>query len=293
MSNAYATPTELKAAIPDGVRSTVTKYDALMLRLLSGVSRWIDRELKRVFYPTVATKKFFGSGTCYQRVPDLLSVTTIEYSLDYGATYTALTSNDYILTVEYDENSLESYTVIMLDQTSTALAAWPNTQRGVRITGVWGYAENRDAAFESANDVVKNTTQISASDTSLKVADVDGLDIYGALVRFQGGQILKIGSEYLETGLTIDTSANTIVVSRGRNGSTAAIHLADVPIYVWRAPEPVRDAVIIQAVRQMERGFQGFGDARSQPDVGQMFWFKSLDPEAVAKLATYRNLSIP
>jgi len=49
-------------------------------------------------------------------------------------------------------------------------------------------------------------------------------------------------------------------------------------------------ACIIQCLRQMERGFQGYQDARSTPDVGQMFWFKSLDPEARAKLEHYLNL---
>ena len=133
----------------------------------------------------------------------------------------------------------------------------------------------------------------SAGGTSLTVNDVDGLDIYGVLARFQGGQILKIESEYVETSLTISTTDNTIGLSRGRNGTTDAAHAQNTAISVWRPPEPIREAVIIQAVRQLERGFQGFGDARSQPDVGQMFWFKQIDPEAAAKIGTYRNLEIP
>jgi hypothetical protein len=30
----------------------------------------------------------------------------------------------------------------------------------------------------------------------------------------------------------------------------------------------------------MQRGFQGFGDARAQPEVGQLFFIKRLDPQA-------------
>jgi len=60
---------------------------------------------------------------------------------------------------------------------------------------------------------------------------------------------------------------------------------------VWRPPEAVRRATVIQAARQMERGFQGFGDARAQPEVGQLFFLKQIDPEAQALLAPYRMVT--
>lgn len=286
MPNLYATPVELKAAIPDGVRSSVTKYDALMLSLLSEVSRWIDRECKRVFYPSVATRYFNGSGWPVLWVPDLLSITNVYYSDDDGATYTALTTNDYYATVAGDYNSPKSYTQLIINRNSATLSCWPTGQRSIKIVGVWGYADDRDNVWQSTGDTVQNNP-LASGGTSLTVSDVDGYDIYGALVRFQGGQVLKIESEYLETSLTISTGSNTIGITRGVNGSTAAAHNQNTAISVWRAPEPVRDACIIQAVRQMERGFQGFGDGRATPETGGMFWFKSLDPEAARKLQHY------
>ncbi len=60
-----------------------------------------------------------------------------------------------------------------------------------------------------------------------------------------------------------------------------------------KPPEPVKAAAVIQVLRHVERGFQGFGDARANPDVGQMFFFKQIDPEAAAKLAPYRMMEIP
>ena len=286
MPNLYATPTELKATVPDGIRSSVTKYDALMLSLLSEVSRWIDRECKRTFYPELRTRYFNGSGRCEMWVPDLISITSISYSDDDGATYTALTTDDYIATVAGDYNSTKSYTYLIISRNSTTLSYWPTGQRSIKIVGVWGYADDRDNVWQSTGDTVQNNP-LASGGTSLTVSDVDGLDIYGALARFQGGQVLKIESEYLETGLTINTSSNTINITRGTNGSTAAAHVQNTAISVWRAPEPVRDACIIQAVRQMERGFQGFGDGRATPETGGMFWFKSLDPEAARKLQHY------
>lgn len=292
MPNLYATAAELKLAVPDGIRSTVSKYDTLLTRLASGVSRWVDNECKRVFFPALAVRKFSGSGNNKLWVPDLISITAVEYSDDDGLTYTALTAGDYVATVAGDYNSPKSYTLLEIDYNSATLSAWPRGQRSIRITGIWGYADDRDHVWDDTGDTVQNNP-LAAGGVSLIVNDVDGLDLYGVLARFQGGQILKIESEYIETSLAINTTANTIGVTRARNGTIDAAHAQNVAISVWRPPEPVREAVIIQAVRQMERGFQGFGDARSQPDVGQMFWFKQIDPEAASKLGPYRNPEIP
>ena len=292
MPNLYATSAELRLAVPDGIRASVTKYDTLLTRLASGVSRWIDNECKRVFYPSLATRYFDGGGRAGLWVPDLLSITSISYSDDDGDTYTALVAADYIATVAGDYNSLKSYTKLIISRLSDTLSVWPLGQRSVKIVGVWGYADDRDRVWDDTGDTVENNP-LTAGGTSLTVNDVDGLDIYGVLARFQGGQLLRIESEYIETSLTISTTANTIGITRGRNGTTDAAHVVNTAISVWRPPEPIREAVIIQAVRQMERGFQGFGDARANPDVGQMFWFKQIDPEAAAKIGTYRNLEIP
>ena len=51
-------------------------------------------------------------------------------------------------------------------------------------------------------------------------------------------------------------------------------------------------AAIIQAVRQMERGFQGFGDARATPEIGQLFFIKAMDPEAASLLVPYRKIAV-
>lgn len=286
MPNLYATPAEVKAQIPDAIRAAVTKYDQTLVNLLSQVSRWIDEECKRVFYPTLATRRFWGSGTRELWVPDLFSITSVEISWDYGNTYTALSADDYIATVAGDENNPRSWTLLLVNWNSQALSYWPTGQRAVRIVGGWGRTDNRDRAWQSTGDTVQDDPLTSGASV-LTVGDVDGLDIYGALARFQGGQLLQIGSEYLETSLAIDTDAQTIGVTRGCNGSTAAEHAKDTAIGVWRAPEPVRDACIIQTVRQLMRGMQGFSDARAQPDVGQMFWFKAFDPEAARKLQDY------
>ena len=292
MPNLYATPAELKAALPDGFRSTTTKYDPLLNRLAGGVSRWIDRECKRVFYPSLATRYYNGDGSPELWIDDLLSITSISYSFDYGATYTALTTADYIATVGGDYNRPESTTKLILNRNSTALSTWPRSQRGVRIVGTWGYSDDAVNAFEDTGDTVEDNP-LTAAATLLTVNDIDALDPYGAYSRIQAGHLLRIESEYIETALTVNVAANTVGLVRGRNGTAAAAHAQNTVIYVWRIPEPVKDAAVIQAVRQMERGFQGFGDARAQPEISQIFFFKQIDPEAASKLSTYRRVEFP
>jgi hypothetical protein len=288
MPNLYLSLGELKATAPDSLQPTVTKYDAQLLRLLDMCSRWVDNWCRRVFYPSQATRFFNGSGRGAQWVDDLLTITSVHTSDDDGQTYSTLDPGDYIASEGGEFNSSGSYSQLVLNANGT-LAAWPCGQRSVKVIGVWAYADNRSLAWQSTGDTVEDNP-LTAAATSLKVNDVDGLDLFGAPGRFQAGQLLRIGDEYVETALPFNLNAETLGIVRACNGSAAAEHLQNVAIDVWRPPAPVQQAVAIQAFRQLQRGLQGFGDARSQPDIGQMFFLKSLDPEALALLAPYRWL---
>lgn len=296
MPNLYVTPLELKAAMPDAFRATTIKYDAIIMRLAGEVSRWIEQECKRSFYPTLATRYFSGSGAVRMLIPDLVSVTSISTSADYGLTYTALTASDYYGIVygdgQGDYNGVKSYNALEVNLNSTTLGYWPRGQRMIKIVGVWGYTDDRDNCFQLSGDTVQDNP-LSSSAVTLTVSDVDAKDSYGAFERIQAGNLLRAETEYIETALTANVSANTIGVLRGRNGSTAAAHVQGTALYVWRVPEPVKQAAVIQATRELQRGLQGFGDARANPELGELIFFKSIDPEAAAKLAPYRRLEIP
>lgn len=267
MPNLYATVAEVKASGAQPTRQTQDDYDSVLTRLIGNVSRWFDGYCKRVFFPTVAVRYFSGPGStgspCALRVPDLVSITEVAISYDDGQTYTALTTNDYYATVAGDYNSPQSYDLLAINRNSATLSYWPRGQRSIRITGTWGFCDDRDAAFVSTGDTVENNP-LAADGTSLTVNDVDGLDIYGLLPRFSAGQVLKIGSELIETALPISTVGNTIGLVRGVNGSTAAAHNQNVAISVWRPPAPVQEAAAIQVVRQLMRGLQGFGEGTTR-----------------------------
>jgi len=282
MANSYATPTEIKAALPDAMRASTTKYDAVLARLAAEVSRYVDNHCHRPFYPALATRYFYGRAQTWLRVPDLLSIVSVSVSDDGGLTYTALAGTDYFGSVEGDVNSPKSYTHLHGDLNGD-YSTWPTGQKSVKVVGVWGYTDDRATCWEDSLDTVENNP-LASGGTSVTVNDDDGPDLWGVIPRFASGQLARIESEYVEITAA---GANSLTVARGRNGTTAAAHAQNVGIDLWRPPEPVKQAVIIQLARGFERAQQGFGDARANPELSQTIWTRALDPDVVSKLAQY------
>jgi len=294
MANAYITDQEVYDALPDGIRPSTTKYDSLVLQLCERVSRAIDRHCKTHFYPILKERYFDGSGTSEMWIPDLLGleeVTSIAVSNDNGVNYTALAATDYYLTRAGDYNTLWAYNKLVVNISTGNYSFFYGGQRSIRIKGTWCTHDNRAEAWEDSLDEVENAPSIAAAVTALTVNDVDGPTGWGYSPRFAVGNIIRMKTEFCEVG-AVDTVGQVATIVRGRNGTTADIHLQNIQIDVWRPPFPVKQAAIIQAVRQMERGFQGFGDARATPEIGQLFYIKSMDPEAAALLAPYRPTGV-
>lgn len=288
MPNLYATVEEIKAAVPDGIRQTTIKYNAVLTRLSEAISRMIDRRCGRVFYPSYGVRYFAGDGSDTLVVPDLFEIDAIAYSLD-DQTFTALTTDDYYGASFEDENSLKSYRTLIATSWGDVLS-WPSNRRGVKITGWWGFAEERANAFEASGATL--ASDYTAGATSMSVADASLIDLWGVSLALQPGRILRVDDELLElVGVTdAGTGNDTLSVIGGRNGSTAAGHSTSDVIYAWRVAEDIKQACIIQAMRQLERGLQGFGDARVTPELGSSLYIKKIDPEADMLLQPYMAL---
>jgi hypothetical protein len=284
MPNVYATPAQIKAALPDAIRATTTKYDAEFLRLAEEVSRFIDNYTHRLFYPRLVTHYFNGNGRASQRIGDWLSITTVSMSDDDGETYTDLAASDWYASVEGDVNSPKSYTHLHISRLSDDYSYFYCGQKSLKVVGVAAYTDDRDNAWEDTTDDVESNP-LTSSATSCTVNEAAGAGQWGGAPRFQTGQLLRIESEYCE--LTDTDQATTLTLARGRNGTTAAEHAQNTQIDVWRPPAPVTQAVIMQLVRGFNRALQGYGDARATPEVSQTIWVRALDPDVIASLAPY------
>jgi hypothetical protein len=282
MPNIYATPTEIKAAAPDITQAATTKYDALILRLCNTVSRQMDQITGREFYPELDTKTLTPEvEDAGLRIPDLLSLTSAGYSTD-GINYTAISSAYIVPNVEGDRNGERSYTHLRLLY-NAPVWGWPAIEDGAQVTGVWAYHDSRDDAWELAGTL---SSGCLASATALKIADVTINDTWGYGTAFHAGRILKIDSEFYElTGITNSTGAqDTLTVKPARNGTTAAAHSSGASIYIWRPCDLVKQAVIIEVIKLLERGLQGFANARSTPEMGQPIWEKKIDVQTLKML---------
>jgi len=287
MPNLYITPAEIKDSIPDLIQAATTTYDDALLRYAHMLSRFVDQHCQRVFYPTSAVKQLTGNGLSVLWSRDVLSVSQLRYSEDYGASYTALAqSGNWHLARSGDFAHPGSYDQLVIDPNGGTLGAWPVGILALELTGIWGYADDRVDAWEDSLDEVEDNPLSSAA-TEVTVNDADGASSMGTAPRFMAGQLVRAGSEYWEVS-AVNTTTNKLTVVRARNGTTAAMHVQNTQIDVWRPPEPVRAAAQITVVRHHMRATQGYADSRAQPDIGQLFFLKKIDPEAAELLAPYR-----
>ncbi len=286
MAIAYATYTEIHDALAGALQTTTVSYDQLFRQLAERASRLIDRATGRTFWPSYETRyPRAGGGSSSLRVEDLVEITSIAMSGDDGVTYDyALDSDDYFCIggerMEYDKTPYAR--LEMNVNTSGAYGYWYGGQRSVRIVGTWCWHDDWSNAWADAQDTTEDDP-LSAAGTSLTVNDANGADLWGATPRFQAGQLLKIEDEQLLV-TAVDTESNGLTVLRGRHGTTAAAHDQNTPIYVYRPPELVTQATIIQAVRWFKRGQQGYQDAAMLGDMGGLRYAQKLDPDVEAML---------
>jgi len=281
MPNLYATLDDMRDSAVNAIRDENIDYDQSFLRLSDAISRLIDGYCGRVFYPALATKTFDGNGQRSLWIPDLISVTSISYSLDDGQNYTALTASDYDLTSGESYNPTETYNRVELDVNGT-LGNFPTGHRSIQIVGAWGYNDDRARAFEDSLDSVQSNPLASDS-LEVTVTDIHGPNQWGLRPRFSPGNLIRIESEYIEI-TTTNKAAKSAVIVRGVNGTTAAAHVQNVQIDNYRVPPVIRQAAIAQAIHTFNRAQAGFGDAEERPTLGKVIHVKALDPTVTAML---------
>jgi len=279
--NAYATLDEIKAAAPNAF--TGTSSDAILAMLSERASRLIDNVCHRHFYELAATRTWPTVGEREVWLPDLLAVTSINYSADYGASYTALTTDDYLLYGGRDLRDGETpYNELVLRENG-ALDCFYVDERGLKIVGLWGYHGDYARAWDDSGDTVQDAAGMTAAQTTVMVTDVDGANLYGLTPRLSVGNTIKIESEQCLVTAT-NTTTQVASIRRGWNGTTAATHAKAKTVYVWWPEALVQQACCIETVRWFKRGSQGFADASAGGPFGTLLYTKALDPDIVELL---------
>lgn len=243
----YATLAEAKQEMV----ATTTVDDSILLPRLRRISRRLDREMgsnRELFAPTVETRRIpvnaYTVNSAYGtlRVPgSLLELTSVVVS---GTTLVVGTNVE-----GYPDSSYPPFQYLHL---MDCCAGWYSYCAGdcdpltTVITGVWGIHRDYANAWAKVDDIVTTALTASLTDTTLKVADVDGVDIYGLTPRISAGNLLRINTEFMEV-IATDTAANTATVRRAVNGSTLAAHNIGDDVEVWMVEESVKQVVAKQA----------------------------------------------
>lgn len=252
----YATRDELRRYI--GLASAQTADDDLLLMLLGAASRLVEAYTGRQFYPVRQTRAY----SCGD--PGLLLLDADLLSLE------ALTNGDGSLIPASRCHLHPAGTAvkssIVLDRTQAAFTHDGDPVDAIQVAGVWGFHPAWAEAWADSGDTVQDDP-LSAGSTTLTVSDADAPDPSGYWARFAVGQLIQVGDEMMVV-LAVDADTDTLTVTRGANGSTAASQSQGARIDVYQPPADVRQVCLRVAAwlyKQKDAGFvQAAGALRGQ-----------------------------
>jgi hypothetical protein len=164
------------------------------------------------------------------------------------------------------------YERIDLNPNSNTLISWPNGRRRVKVDGLWGYS-NETESVGTLGAAITDTTG-----TSVTMAG-------GHTV--SAGDTLEIDSEHFYVSAV---ASNTLTVTRGQNGTTAATHNNAAAVVRRRFDRLIERAVLMQTARFYRDTIAGYsGSVANAADGG--YPFTSLYP-AIRDLLNERRVPV-
>ena len=248
---------------------SITDKDAKVDKLIARASAYIERYTKgRKFIPWTGTKEIdYQQSVKIQLPDDLLSVTT------FNADGTTVASSDYFLYPLNAADDDKPYLEIELLFTSAVMAYIDTRQAAIAITGMWGYSNLfHDSLAETAEE-------LDATETDITVDAGNGSN-------FEIGMTIVIESEQIWVS---NIATDTLTVTRGMNGTTAATHATATTISIYRAPGEVIQACETQVAKWLHRADAAFSDRVGARDQGFRYT-SGLDREAQEILKPFRRM---
>lgn len=222
-----------------GLALDVTSDDDRMMMVIANATDMIHQYKDRFYEPRIATRKykipssgasafgvfdlalasFSGKTPALRLDEDLLEVITLK-----NGDGSEIAAANYLV----EPSTSPKYVIRLIDENW-----YGGDEDRVELTGIWGTHYQYDAAWADSLDTVVDVGGISASASVMTVADADGVAGDLQPMRFQAGQLLRLGSEFC-LALSTNPTSNQVGIARGRNGSTATAHAAGTKIEIWR-----------------------------------------------------------
>jgi hypothetical protein len=257
------------------IDATDTADDRKLRRAVEAATRAVDAMTGQRFQPYSGTRYMATpySDVTYLRdgLITLTSLATLTSSIGgtrvYGDTWA---STDYDLTPEDAAMLQEPYSAIRANPDGRY--RFPINRAAVQVAGLWGWwLETETAAALNGG--------INSSVTSVTVASPHTVEALNTIL---------VGTEQM---YVTATTATTLSVRRGVNGTAAAAHLTGAEVSVYVYPDDVSEATALQASRLFRRHEAPFGIAGS-PEVGQTAVIARVDPDVRLMLRDYRRMAV-
>lgn len=261
--NWYCRLKDLKADL--GIGSSDTDEDVALGLIIEGVSRAIDRWCGRRFFAmTEARYQTARDSGVVLLDEDLLSVSGFVQDSEGDGTFdgeTWVEGTDYFLE---PRNGWPKWNA---RATGFGNYSFGCLEGGVRITGEWGFGDGRRAAPYDAVNLTATVGTTTGTTVTLSAPQTELVQV-GDTIRVGTGASAE---KMFVTG--IDADGDAITVTRGVNGSTAAVH-SGAAVSVYAVPGDVRRfAAWLAGNEYSERGGKDF----TQERMGDYYYMKMAD----------------
>src|SRR5579883_436978 len=257
---AYCGVEHLKRAINDQTNDR----DDLILEHLNAASRDLELWLGRRFVPVTATNAYrwppFHVAASWEvwTEEDLLSVSLLQVAAA-GQNAEPVTLTHYWLEPQAFG---PPYNRVEVDLSSSdVFQSGPTPQRGVQITGQWGYCATTVPAGTLAAAIT------SATQTRIGVSVPTTLN---------QGDVLLVDAEALSVDVSPQLASGTLAVRRGVNGTVATTHSNGAALAVYRAPDDVRRLVRADAIAAYTQDLAAWGKSIGSAEMQVEFQGKAI-----------------
>ncbi len=228
-----ATLYALKAHL--GIAQSDTVHDGRLLQALIASTKTLERTCNRAFLPYRATiaHPLPRDRRTLSLLEDLLSLE--------GATH----GDDITIAPENLRRGRDGTLVLANGE---AFMAHLLHQEAIWITGVWGWHDDTDTAWQSTGDTLLATLGTESLSASINDADAPNDQ---TTPRFQVGQLLRLQNEFVQV-IGVNTTTNVLTLSRGARGTEATAHDAGTPILCYAPPNDLVQACLMWATWQFK-----------------------------------------
>jgi len=211
--------------------ATETDDNPLLQSFIRGISQDFVTALQRTPMPYVMTRLFDYGGEYMKSArkllldEDLLAVTTLTNGDD-----SVVSSDDYVL---IGANRYPKFGIRLKVNSGVTWLYDDDPEECISVAGTWGYVPHYATNAWKDSGVNVPAGDMTASATSVELGENEG-------ALFETGQYIRIESETIQVTAISD---DTLTLSRGELGTTAAEHAEGEDIETFHQLEDIKAAV--------------------------------------------------